>query len=33
VADFEEAEDPEEIERITRDAFERVNSFLGELGF
>jgi hypothetical protein len=33
VADFEEADDPEEIERITRDAFERVNSFLGELGF
>lgn len=33
VADFEEVDDPEEIERITRDAFERVNSFLGELRF
>jgi hypothetical protein len=31
VADFEEAEDPEEIERITRDAFERVNAFLRSL--
>ena len=28
VAAFEEADDPEEIERITRDAFERVNAFL-----
>ncbi len=31
VADFEEADDPEEIERITRDAFERVNAFLRSL--
>ena len=32
VAVFEEADDPEEIERITRDAFERVNAFLERLG-
>jgi hypothetical protein len=33
VADFEEAVDPEEVERITRDAFERINAFLRRLGF
>ena len=33
VADFEEAYDPEEAERITRDAFERINAFLKRLGF
>jgi len=32
VADFEEADDPEEVERITRDAFERINAFLNRLG-
>jgi hypothetical protein len=32
VADFEEAYDPEEAERITRDAFERINAFLKRLG-
>jgi hypothetical protein len=32
VADFEEADDPEEVERITRDAFERINAFLKRLG-
>jgi hypothetical protein len=32
VAAFEEADDPEEIERISRDSFERVNAFLEMLG-
>ncbi len=32
VAAFEAADDPEERERITRDAFERVKAFLNELG-
>jgi len=32
VADFEEADDQEERERITRDAFERMNAFLKRLG-
>lgn len=32
VADFEEADDPEERERITRDAHERINAFLKRLG-
>jgi len=32
VADFEEADDPEERTRIIRDAFERVNAFLKGLG-
>jgi hypothetical protein len=32
VADFEAADDPEERERITRDAFERVKALLNELG-
>ena len=32
VADFEEADDPEEMNRIIRDAFERVNAFLEKLG-
>jgi len=32
VADFEEAYDPEEVERLTRDAFERINAFLNRLG-
>jgi hypothetical protein len=32
VADFEEADDPEEVERITRDAYERINAFLKRLG-
>lgn len=32
-ADFEEADDLEERERITRDAFERINAFLNRLGF
>jgi hypothetical protein len=31
VADFEGTDDPDEMERITRDAFERVNAFLGQL--
>ncbi len=31
-ADFEDADDPEEIERIKRDAFERVNALLLILG-
>ena len=31
-ADFEEADDPEKIERIKRDAFERVNAVLLILG-
>jgi hypothetical protein len=33
VADFEEADDPEEVERIVRDAYERINAFLSRLGF
>jgi hypothetical protein len=33
VADFEEAVDPEEAERLTRDAYERINAFLNRLGF
>ena len=33
VADFEEAVDPEEMERIVRDAYERIHSFLNRLGF
>ncbi len=32
VADFEGADDPEERERITRDAYERTNAFLKRLG-
>jgi hypothetical protein len=32
VADFEEAYDQEDVERITRDAFERINAFLNILG-
>ncbi len=32
VAVFEEANDPEEIELLTRDAFERVNAFLERVG-
>ena len=32
VADFEEADDQEEVDRITRDAFERINAFLNRLG-
>jgi len=32
VADFEEAGDPEERERLIRDAFERINAFLNRLG-
>ncbi len=31
VADFEEVDDQEEVARITRDAFERVNAFLKRL--
>ena len=31
VADFEGTDDPDEVERITRDAFERVNAFWGQL--
>ena len=33
VADFEEADDPEERARIIRDTFERTNAFLNRLGF
>lgn len=33
VADFEEAVDPEEMERIVRDAYERIHAFLNKLGF
>lgn len=33
VADFEAEDDPDEVERITRDAFERVNALLTMLGF
>jgi hypothetical protein len=33
VADFEEITDPEELERVQRDTFERVNYLLEELGF
>ena len=33
VADFEEAGDPEEVERIVRDAYERIHAFLNRLGF
>lgn len=33
VADFEEADEPDEIDRIKRDAFERVHAFLAKLGF
>jgi len=33
VADFEEAADPEETERIVRDAYERTHAFLNKLGF
>lgn len=33
VADFEEADDPDEIDRVKRDAFERVHAFLAKLGF
>ena len=33
VSDFEEADDPDEIERIRRDAFERVHAFLEKLGY
>jgi hypothetical protein len=32
VADFEGTDDPEEQERIQRDAYERVNALLGKLG-
>lgn len=32
VTDFEEAHDPEEVDRIVRDAFERVHAFLNTLG-
>lgn len=32
VADFEEADDLEERERLTRDAFERIHAFLNRLG-
>ncbi len=32
VADFEEASDQEDVERITRDAFERINAFLNRMG-
>lgn len=32
VAAFEEADDAEELERITRDAYERINAFLKRLG-
>lgn len=32
VADFEEADDPDERERIIRDSFERTNTFLSRLG-
>lgn len=32
VADFEEIDDPEERERIQRDAYERVNALLRKLG-
>src|SRR4030042_1213215 len=32
IADFEEIEDPEEQERIQRDAYERVNALLKKLG-
>jgi GTP1/Obg family GTP-binding protein len=32
VADFEEADDPDERERIIRDAFERTNALLSRLG-
>ena len=32
VADFEEIDDPEEKERIQRDAYERVNALLDKLG-
>lgn len=32
VVDFEEVDDPEEKERIKRDAYERVNAFLKKLG-
>lgn len=32
VADFEEIGDPDERERIQRDAYERVNALLGKLG-
>lgn len=32
VVDFEELDDPEEKERIKRDAYERVNAFLKKLG-
>jgi len=32
VADFEEAYDPEDVERVTRDAVERINAFLNKLG-
>ncbi len=33
VADFEEAVDPGEVERIVRDAYERIHAFLNRLGF
>jgi len=33
VSDFEEVDDPDEIERIRRDAFERVHAFLEKLGY
>lgn len=32
VADFEDAYDLEEVERVTRDAFERIKAFLNRLG-
>jgi len=32
VVDFEDTDDPDEVERITRDAFERVHAFLVKLG-
>ena len=32
VADFEEIDDPDEQERIQRDAYERVNALLNKLG-
>lgn len=32
VVDFEEIDDPDERERIQRDAYERVNALLGKLG-
>lgn len=33
IANFEEIDDPEEVARIVRDAYERINVFLNRLGF